>query len=122
MESKEFNELNKLVRKAKQFPKRGQHYRKLSERWGDLMGVNYSDAGWASRLSGHSQAGGLLFLAPLEVLKGCSGGAGSAGGAALLRWGRRGRRAVSRWPVGRSTPEAAKTVVEAPPISASRSR
>ena len=58
----ELLDVNKLVRRARGDAERGLRFVKLCDDWADLILVIFSDAGWVSRASNHSQAGGLHFL------------------------------------------------------------
>ena len=47
----------KLMRRAKADADVGLHFHYLGHRWSQLILTAFSDAGWATRPSGHSQAG-----------------------------------------------------------------
>ena len=63
-------ELNKVVRFGKNTIQRKLRFIKLESDWKDVIIACFSDAGWATRPTGHSQAGGLLFLASKNLLDG----------------------------------------------------
>ena len=61
---------NKAVRRARATDEKGLVFRKVAEDWKDVVLCVFSDAGWATRPSKHSQAGGLHFLAHRKLLEG----------------------------------------------------
>ena len=61
---------NKAVRRAKATEERGLTFRRVAENWADVIICVFSDAGWSTRPSLHSQAGGLIFLANRRLLLG----------------------------------------------------
>jgi len=65
-----FNFACKLVRRARQQKEHTIRYHQIEVSWGQLVLVTFSDAGWATRPSGHSQAGCLTTLAHPAVLDG----------------------------------------------------
>jgi hypothetical protein len=60
----------KLVRRAKAQSSTKICYKRIDAPWQELVLVAYSDAGWATRPSGHSQAGVLATLAHPKTLAG----------------------------------------------------
>jgi hypothetical protein len=60
----------KLLRRAKSTSHLGLRFMALEKEWQNNVLVAFSDAGWATRVSGHSQAGNLIFLAEQKALKG----------------------------------------------------
>ena len=60
----------KLVRRAKHYKDLGLRFVQLSARWSDLCLVSFSDAGWATRPSNHSQLGVILMLCDPRVAEG----------------------------------------------------
>jgi hypothetical protein len=43
---------------------------RLEDDWSDVVLVAFSDAGWATQISGHSQAGNVVVLCQKSVVKG----------------------------------------------------
>ena len=66
----ELLDVNKLVRRACGDAERGFRFVKLCDDWADLILAVFSDAGWASHASNHSQAGGLHFICDKLILEG----------------------------------------------------
>ena len=60
----------KLVRRAKAHAQTGLTYKRIVDRWGEVVIVTFSDAGWATRQSGHSQAANMIFLANPAIAEG----------------------------------------------------
>ena len=60
----------KLVRRAKHYKDVGLQFRRLQVRWRELVIVNFSDAGWATRPSGHSQGAAVAMLCHPDVAGG----------------------------------------------------
>ena len=60
----------KLIRRAKHYKDVGLTFLPLNKRWGEFVPTMFSDAGWATRPSGHSQGGNLLMLANPEIAGG----------------------------------------------------
>ena len=71
---------NKAVRRAHATEDRGLTFRKVADDWKDVVLCVFSDAGWATRPSKHSQAGGLHFLAHRRLLE------GEVSSSCLLDW------------------------------------
>ena len=66
----ELLDANKLVRRARGDAERGLRFVRLCDDWAGLILAVFSDAGWASRASNHSQAGGLHFICDKLILEG----------------------------------------------------
>ena len=60
----------KLIRRAKYHKTVGLNFIHLGARWRDLVLTIFSDAGWATRPSGHSQGGLMLMLCNPEIAGG----------------------------------------------------
>ncbi len=61
---------NKMVRRAHAHRDHAVRFRQLVPSWHLLRMVDFSDAGWATRVPGHSQCGGLHFTTAPGALKG----------------------------------------------------
>ena len=60
----------KLIRRAKFYKDVGLTFRPVHCNWGKLVLIAFSDAGWATRPSGHSQAGVMLMLSDPSAAEG----------------------------------------------------
>ena len=60
----------KLLRRAKHYKDVGLKFKSLRVPWGKLVLVAFSDAGWATRPSGHSQGAAIIMLCHPSVLDG----------------------------------------------------
>jgi hypothetical protein len=65
-----FSVAQKVIRRAQATADLCIVYRKVTNQWSDQVIVTFSDAGWATRTSGHSQGANIIALSSPEAAKG----------------------------------------------------